>query len=281
MHRSTRAILVLVLASSAPIHAAQAQGSLPKDSLERARLWTRLFTANKVDSLWGTITPTPSGPFSSRDNLAQLLGRFAEQSGGNATVTGERWIWRGGNRQYWATLSLAGQPEDLVIRWVMRPDGTFGGFGLNPVGQSPPIDSAGPSSAPTTPPPAADTAGVRRAALDYLEGFYEGDTTKLVRSVRTDVSKLGFGRGATGYAEDRMTWPQFLSYASSVKAGLASGRPARPAVTADQVQLLDLLDQTAATKVTAWWGTDYLLMARSEGRWMITHVLWQSAPPRR
>lgn len=38
----------------------------------------------------------------------------------------------------------------------------------------------------------AERDAVRRAALDYLEGFYEGDSTKLVRSVRRDVRKVGY-----------------------------------------------------------------------------------------
>ena len=33
--------------------------------------------------------------------------------------------------------------------------------------------------------------------------------------------------------------------------------------------------------LTAWWGTDYLLPAGENGRWMITHVLRQSPPPAR
>ena len=33
---------------------------------------------------------------------------------------------------------------------------------------------------------------VRRAVLDYVEGFYEGDTAKLVRALRPDMSKYGF-----------------------------------------------------------------------------------------
>lgn len=123
----------------------------------------------------------------------------------------------------------------------------------------------------------ADREGVRRAALDYLEGFYEGDSTKLIRSVRTDVHKYGFSRGgnAPGYQDSRMPWPDFLSFARRVRE---SGRTA-PASVPKEVQLLDVLDQTAAVKVTAWWGTDYLLMAKFDGRWMITQVLWQSRPP--
>jgi hypothetical protein len=46
------------------------------------------------------------------------------------------------------------------------------------------------------------------------------------------------------------------------------------------VEIYDVQDQTASAKLTAWWGTDYLLLARIDGRWMIRQVLWQS-PPRR
>jgi hypothetical protein len=39
-----------------------------------------------------------------------------------------------------------------------------------------------------------------------------------------------------------------------------------------------VLDQTASAKLTASWGIDYLLLAKYDGRWMITHVLWQTPP---
>ena len=124
---------------------------------------------------------------------------------------------------------------------------------------------------------AADTAGVRRAALDYLEGFYEGDSTKHVRSVRPEVYKYGFSRprDSTSYRGMQMKWPEFHAFANRVKA---SGRPT-PASAPKKVELLDVLDQTAAAKVTAWWGTDYLLMGKFDGKWMISHVLWQSPKP--
>ena len=123
-----------------------------------------------------------------------------------------------------------------------------------------------------------DTDGVRRAAVDYLEGFYEGDSTKLIRSIRPELYKYGFDlpRGSTVYVGETMTWAEILTYARQVKA---SGRPT-PASAPREVLLLDVLDQTAAVKVTAWWGTDYLLLGRYDGRWMISHVLWQSLPKR-
>ena len=45
-----------------------------------------------------------------------------------------------------------------------------------------------------------------------------------------------------------------------------------------EVVLLEVLDQTAAAKVIAWWGTDYLHLAKYEGQWKIIHVLWQTPP---
>jgi hypothetical protein len=129
-------------------------------------------------------------------------------------------------------------------------------------------------AAPLRAQTAADSTAVKRAALDYIEGFYEGDSTKLVRAVRPEVFKYGFSRprDSTTYQGMQMKWPEFHAFANRVKA---SGRPA-PASAPKGVQLLDVLDQTAAVKVTAWWGTDYLLMGKYDGKWMIAHVMWQS-----
>lgn len=123
-----------------------------------------------------------------------------------------------------------------------------------------------------------DTAGVRRAALDYLEGFYEGDSTKHLRSIHPVVLKYGFSRTAAGeYRGSQMQWPRdFMAFTRSVRE---TGRGAPPAGAPKQVIIFEVLDQTASAKVVAWWGIDYLLMARVDGRWQITHVLWQSPPP--
>jgi len=124
----------------------------------------------------------------------------------------------------------------------------------------------------------ADSAAIRRAALDYVEGFYEGDSTKHVRSIRPDVFKYGFWlpRDSTRYHGEQMPWSEFLAYTRRMRARGAT----TPAIAPKQVQLLDVLDQTAAAKVTAFWGTDYLLVGKFGDRWMISSVLWQSSPRR-
>jgi hypothetical protein len=129
---------------------------------------------------------------------------------------------------------------------------------------------------PTAAQSSAEREAVRLAVLDYVEGFYEGDTTRLVRSVWPEVRKWGYYRGAAGapYQGMAMPYANFMEFANGVKAG--RNRP--PAGAPKEIALLDVQDQTAAAKLTAWWGTDYLLLARERGRWMIVEVLWQSAP---
>jgi hypothetical protein len=118
----------------------------------------------------------------------------------------------------------------------------------------------------------ADREAVIRAATDYIEGFYEGDSAKLARSVRADMSKYGFWADSTGkYTGERMTFPEAITYAKRVKA---RNRPV-PAAWPKAVTVFEVQDQTASAKVTAWWGTDYLLLGKYDGRWMISDILWQ------
>lgn len=123
---------------------------------------------------------------------------------------------------------------------------------------------------------AADREAVRQAALDYIEGFYEGDSARLVRSVWPEVRKWGYARQAdASYRGMAMPYPAFMRFAEGVRAG--RNRP--PAGAPKEITIYEVQDQTASAKVVAWWGSDYLLLARIDGRWMITHVLWQSLPP--
>ena len=122
----------------------------------------------------------------------------------------------------------------------------------------------------------ADREGVRRAVLDYVEGFYEGDSTKHIRSIRPEVFKYGFysPRDSTRYQGMQMTWPAFHNFTRNVRAGNRQ----TPANAPKNVVIFEVLDQTASAKLTAYWGVDYLLLAKYDGKWMVTHVLWQSPP---
>ena len=117
---------------------------------------------------------------------------------------------------------------------------------------------------------------VNNAVLDYVDAFYLGDTTKILRSISPAVVKYGYYRkkDATAYEGEPMSFREMLDYATNV------GKRKNPNVDkyVKKIEVLDYQDQTAAAKLTAWWGTDYILLAKLNGRWMITHVLWQSPP---
>lgn len=118
---------------------------------------------------------------------------------------------------------------------------------------------------------------VSNAVLDYVDAFYYGDTTKIIRSISPTVVKYGYYRkkDSTTYSGEPMSYREMLDYATAVKK---RNNPAVADKQVKKVEVLDYQDQTAAAKLTAWWGTDYLLLSKINGTWMITHVLWQSPP---
>ncbi len=115
---------------------------------------------------------------------------------------------------------------------------------------------------------------IERACRDYIEGFYEGDTTKLIRSLKPTLYKFGYWKDKkTGkYGEDgQMTYRQAVNYARNVQAKKNFAKAEAPR----KVEILDAMDQIAAAKVTAWWGVDYILLSKRDDKWIIEQVLWE------
>ena len=125
---------------------------------------------------------------------------------------------------------------------------------------------------------AEDSAGVRAAVVDYVEGIYRVDTARIVRSVRPEMAKRGYyvPRNQTAYTSSPMTYDQLINVAKTFNA--KGGLNAETAIK--QVTILDILNQTASAKLVADWGVDYMHLAKHDGRWMIVNVLWQSPPPK-
>ena len=115
---------------------------------------------------------------------------------------------------------------------------------------------------------------IERACLDYIEGFYEGDTSKLINCLNPSLYKFGYWQDKkTGkYAPDgSMTWRQALDYAKGVSEKKHFAKAGSP----KKVEVLDIMNTIASAKVTAWWGIDYILLAKQDDKWMIEQVLWE------
>jgi Putative lumazine-binding len=115
---------------------------------------------------------------------------------------------------------------------------------------------------------------ISRACYDYIEGFYEGDTTKLIRSLDPALYKFGYWKDSTSgkYGPDgNMTFRQALDYAKNVQEKKRFAKSDAP----KKVEILDVQNSIAAVKVTAWWGIDYILLGKQDDKWMIREVLWE------
>lgn len=122
----------------------------------------------------------------------------------------------------------------------------------------------------------ADREAVKQAALDYVEGIYNVQPERIERSVHPALVKRGFYKkdASAPYAESPMTYEQLVKLAGSWnKDGTRD-------TSVKEVTVLDVLDQTAVAKITASWGVDYMLLAKYDGTWKITQILWQSSPPK-
>ena len=125
--------------------------------------------------------------------------------------------------------------------------------------------------------PLNEKEAVRQAVLDYVEGVYQVDPARIERSVHPELSKLGFWKpkDKPGYTGERMTFAELVEVAKTWnKSGKLSANAPK------EITIFDVQDQTASAKLVAQWGTDYLHLARYDGKWKIINVLWQSLPPR-
>lgn len=118
-----------------------------------------------------------------------------------------------------------------------------------------------------------ETKKIERAALDYIEGFYKGDTLKIKRSIHKDLSKIGYGRRSKGYKEHIMTYEKALNFSRDVAK---NPKYAAPKGAVKKIEILDAQDKIACVKLTLYWGIDYLLMVKYRDKWMISKVVWQA-----
>ena len=117
---------------------------------------------------------------------------------------------------------------------------------------------------------AADSAAIRQAALDYIDGYYSGDAARMERALHPQLVKRIVRDVEGTRVISEMTAQQLID-------GTAAGWGARvPAdVRRSDVVILDIFRNVAAVRVDAHDWIDYMQLARFEGEWKIVNVLWE------
>jgi hypothetical protein len=122
---------------------------------------------------------------------------------------------------------------------------------------------------------AADTAAIRATALDYVEGWYEGNPTRMARALHPElVKRIVVSDTATGKSVLQNMGASAL--VNGARRGYGKSTPKER--QQKDVSILDIFNNAASAKaVMADW-VDYLQLAKVDGRWVIVNVLWERKP---
>ena len=145
--------------------------------------------------------------------------------------------------------------------------------------QSP--DQANTSAGPAKPAPnsaVADSAAIRQAALDYIEGYYEGDAERMEKAVHPELAKRIVRTDAKS-GRSRLDQMGALTLVQGTRAGGGKNTPKE--MRQMDVSILDIFENVASVKIVATDWIDYLHLAKFNGRWVIVNVLWEIKPDKK
>jgi hypothetical protein len=121
---------------------------------------------------------------------------------------------------------------------------------------------------------AADSAGIRAAALDYIEGWYAGDADRMTRALHPQLAKRIVRTPPGGPSTlGEMGAETLIGYTRN-----GGGRRTPVAQQRKDVRILDIFEGAASARVDASDWVDYLQLARWNGQWKIVNVLWEMRP---
>jgi len=122
-----------------------------------------------------------------------------------------------------------------------------------------------------------DADAIRAACLDYIEGWYAADATRMERSLHPDLAKRMVFRDDKG--RSRLHQMSALGLVQGTRDG--GGKDTPKAEQQKDVTVLDVYENAATAKIVASAWIDYLHLARWNGQWKIVNVLWELKPKKK
>ncbi len=121
-----------------------------------------------------------------------------------------------------------------------------------------------------------DSLAIRKAALDYVEGWAKGDVERIQVAVSPELSKRRVAvNGNFVYVQDMSRTLLCVSAMGNAKGvRMPDMTPGKEMV--QEVKILDIDGTNASVKTwNAKYGFfDYLHLSKAGGKWMIVNVLW-------
>ena len=120
----------------------------------------------------------------------------------------------------------------------------------------------------------AERDSIKRTALNYAEGWYEGNSEKMESALSPDLAKRIARTNEKGQSRlDQMT---AMSLVQGTRSGFGKQTPKEE--QQKDVAILDMLGGAAAVKLEMRDWIDYMHIAKLNGKWLIVNVLWELKP---
>ncbi len=120
----------------------------------------------------------------------------------------------------------------------------------------------------------ADRDAIKRTALNYAEGWYEGNADKMESALSADLAKRIARTNERGQTRlDHMT---AMALVQGTRGGFGKQTPA--AEQQKDVTILDVMGGAATVKLEMRDWVDYMHVAKVNGKWVIVNVLWEMKP---
>jgi hypothetical protein len=122
-----------------------------------------------------------------------------------------------------------------------------------------------------------DQAAIKQTALDYLEGWYEGNAERMERALHPELAKRIVRTNQEGHS--RLDQMSAMSLVQGTRRGGGKNTPKER--QQKDVTILDVFENAASVKVVASDWIDFLHLAKFNGRWVIVNVLWELKPAKK
>ncbi len=132
-------------------------------------------------------------------------------------------------------------------------------------------------AAQTTNVPDAEQAAIKQTALDYVEGWYEGNAERMERAVHPELAKRIVHTSAEG--RSRLDQMGAMTLVQGARRGWGKETPKEK--QQKDVIILDVFENTASVKAVMSDWIDYMHMAKFNGRWVVVNVLWELKPKKK
>ncbi len=119
-----------------------------------------------------------------------------------------------------------------------------------------------------------DKAAIQQTALDYIEGWYEGNAERMERALHPELAKRIVRKDLQG--NTRLDQMGAMALVQGTKRGFGKNTPKEKQIK--DVIILDVFENAASVKIVASDWIDYLHIAKFNGRWVIVNVLWELKP---